>query len=72
MSQTATLVALRVTNPDDIAGLRRGAESASQEFIEKLPDLEQGQTVVAGIAVPERRIPLVVKVEKLKPLNPAA
>jgi len=72
MSQTATLVALRVTNPDDIAGLRRGAESASQEFIERLSDLEQGQAVIAGIAVPERRVPLVVKVEKLKPLNPAA
>ncbi len=70
LSQAATLIALRITNPDDIAGLRRGSESTSQELVERLPDLEQGQAIVAGMAVPERRIPLLVKVEKLWPKQP--
>ncbi|MEB2835828.1 MAG: DUF87 domain-containing protein [Desulfurococcales archaeon] len=65
LSQAATLAALRITNPEDLSGLRRGSESTSQELLEGLPDLEQGQAVVAGMAVPERRIPLLVKVDKL-------
>lgn len=67
LSQASTLIALRITNPDDIAGLRKGSESTSQELVEKLPDLEQGQAIVAGMAVPERRVPLLVRVEKLWP-----
>ena len=67
LSQASTLIALRITNPDDIMGLRRGSESTSQELVERLPDLEQGQAIVAGMAVPERRVPLLVKVEKLWP-----
>ena len=65
LSQAATLIALRVTNPDDLAGIKRGVESASQETVERLPDLEPGQALVSGLAVPERRIPLLVKVEML-------
>ena len=71
LSQASTIAALRVTNPDDIVGLRRGVESVSQELVEKLPDLEQGQAIVAGMAVPERRIPLLVRVEKLYPITGA-
>lgn len=65
LSQAATLVALRITNPEDLAGIKRGVESASQEAVERLPDLEPGQALVSGLAVPERRIPLLVKVEML-------
>jgi hypothetical protein len=67
LSQAATVALLRIVNPDDIAGLRKGAESVSQELVDRLPDLEQGQAVVAGLAVPERRIPLLVAVEMLRP-----
>jgi len=69
LSQTATLVALRITNPEDIAGLRRGSESTSQELLEHLPDLDRGQAIAAGLALPERRVPTVVTIEKLARVN---
>jgi DNA helicase HerA-like ATPase len=67
LSQAATLIALRITNPDDLAGVRRSVESASQELVERLPDLEPGQAIISGLAVPERRIPLLTKVDMLAP-----
>ncbi|WP_338248273.1 ATP-binding protein [Pyrodictium abyssi] len=67
LSQAATMIALRITNPDDLAGIKRGVESASQEIVERLPDLEPGQALVSGLAVPERRIPLLTRVEMLRP-----
>ncbi|ALL01387.1 hypothetical protein Pyrde_1341 [Pyrodictium delaneyi] len=65
LSQAATLIALRITNPDDLTGIKRGVGSVSQETVERLPDLEPGQALVSGLAVPERRIPLLVRVERL-------
>ena len=65
LSQAATIVALRVTNPEDIAGLRRSVESATKEMVERLPDLDRGQAIVSGVAVPERRVPVVARVEML-------
>ncbi len=65
LSQAATLVALRVTNPEDIASLRRSVESATREMVERLPDLDRGQAIVSGMAVPERRVPVVARVEML-------
>jgi hypothetical protein len=67
LSQAATLIALRTTNPDDLAGVRRSVESASQELVERLPDLEPGQAIISGLAVPERRVPLLTKVNMLAP-----
>ncbi len=72
LSQAATLVAMRVTNPNDLSVMRRSVESASQEMIDRLPDLEPGQAVVSGPAVPERRIPLLVRIEMLpQPASPS-
>lgn len=69
LSQASSLVALRVTNPEDLSSIRRSVESASQEMIGLLPDLEPGQAVVSGPALPERRIPLLVRVSRLEPLR---
>ncbi len=68
LSQAATIIALRVSNPEDISSLKKSVESVSQEFAERLPDLDRGQAIVSGLAVPERRIPLLVQVDMLKPL----
>ncbi len=70
LSQAASLIALRITNPDDLSGLKRSVESVSQEMINRLPDLDPGQALVSGPALPERRIPLLARVEKLKPKQP--
>jgi len=67
LSQAASIAAMRITNPDDIAGLRRSVESVSQELVDHLPDLDRGQAVVSGMVVAERKIPLLVMVEKLEP-----
>ncbi len=67
LSQAATLAALRITNPTDLATIKRSMESISQDLADRLPDLEPGQAVVAGPAVPERRIPLLVKIDRLQP-----
>ncbi len=69
LSQASSLVALRITNPDDLSSLRRGVESATQEAVERLPDLDPGQAIVSGPAVPERRIPLLVHISMLRPLQ---
>ena len=68
LSQAASLAALRITNPDDLAGLRRSVESTSQDLVERLPDLDPGQALLSGPAVPERRIPLLARIELLQPL----
>ncbi len=65
LSQAATLIALRVTNPDDISSLRRSVESTSKEIAERLPDLDRGQALVSGMALPERRIPLMVDIRMI-------
>ena len=65
LSQASTLIALRMTNPTDIMGLKKGVEAVSQELLDRLPDLDQGQAVIAGIATPERRIPLLVKIQRI-------
>ncbi len=65
LSQAATLIALRTTNPEDIASLRRSVESVTSELAERLPDLEPGQAIVSGLAVPERRVPLLARIAML-------
>ncbi len=72
LSQAASLVALRVTNPEDISGLRRSVESTSAEMAERLPDLDQGQALVSGMAVPERRVPLAARIVMLGDHCPSA
>ena len=67
LSQAATLIALRMTNPEDIRAVETSVETSSQDLARRLPDLEQGQALVSGLAVPERRIPLLVRVEMLRP-----
>ena len=67
LSQASSLIALRITNPDDLSSLRRSVESTTQETVDRLPDLDPGQAIVSGPAVPERRIPLLVKVRMLSP-----
>ncbi|NOZ89329.1 MAG: DUF87 domain-containing protein, partial [Crenarchaeota archaeon] len=65
LSQAASLIALRVTNPDDLAALRRSVESTSEEMVEKLPDLEPGQALISGPILPERRIPVLARIAQL-------
>jgi len=66
LSQAATVVVLRMTNAQDVEVVKKSLESISKEQAEHLPDLEPGQAVVSGPALPQRRIPVVVKVEKLE------
>ena len=70
LSQASSLVALRMTNPDDLSSLRRSVESTAQDTVERLPDLDPGQAIVSGPAVPERRIPLLAHIKMLAPLHP--
>ena len=67
LSQTATSILLRTTNPEDLSTIRRSVESAAAEIVERLPELEpsRGEALLAGLAAPERKIPLLVYVEKL-------
>jgi len=67
LSQAATLAALRITNPTDLATIKRSMESISQDLADRLPDLEPSQALIAGPAAPERRIPLLVKIDRLRP-----
>ncbi len=69
LSQTATSILLRTTNPEDLASIKRGVESAAAEIIDRLPELEptRGEALLTGLAAPERRIPLLVMVERLMP-----
>ncbi len=68
LSQTATSILLRTTNPEDLSMIKRGVESVAAEIVDRLPELEptRGEALVVGLAAPERRIPLLVNVEKLK------
>ncbi len=73
LSQTATSILLRTTNPDDLSTIRRGVESAAAEIVDRLPELEpsRGEALLVGLAAPERRIPLLVMVEKLERIKPS-
>jgi len=68
LSQTATSILLRTTNPEDLASIKRSVESAAAEIVERLPELEptRGEALLTGLAAPERRIPLLVMVERLR------
>lgn len=67
LSQTATSILLRTTNPEDLSMIKRSIESVAAEIIDRLPELEprRGEALVAGLAAPERRIPLVINVQRL-------
>ncbi|MCE4612187.1 MAG: DUF87 domain-containing protein [Desulfurococcales archaeon] len=67
LSQAATSILLRTTNPDDLTTIKRGVESVAAEIVERLPDLEptRGEALLAGLAAPERRVPLLIMVEKI-------
>ncbi len=71
LSQTATSILLRTTNPEDLASIKRGVESAAAEIIDRLPELEpsRGEALLTGLAAPERRIPLLIMVERLRPVR---
>ena len=62
LSQSATLIALRLTNPEDIQAVRTASESVTQELVESLPDLNPGEALVSGYALPERRIPVLARI----------
>ena len=68
LSQTATSILLRTTNPEDLASIKRSVESAAAEIIDRLPELEptRGEALLTGLAAPERRIPLLVMVDRLR------
>ena len=70
LSQAATVVVLRITNAQDVEVVRKSLESISKEHADRLPDLEPGQAIVSGPALPQRRVPVVVKVEKLERREP--
>ncbi len=65
LSQAATLIALRLTNPEDIQTVRMASESVTQELAERLPDLNPGEALVSGYALPERRIPILAHIERV-------
>ena len=65
LSQAASLVALRITNPDDISSIRASVESVTSGSISMLPDLSPGQAIVSGPILVERRVPLLASVVKL-------
>ena len=68
LSQTASSILLRTTNPDDLSTIKRGVESAASDIVDRLPDLEpsMGEALVTGLAAPERRVPLLVMVDRLR------
>ncbi len=68
LSQASSLIALRITNPDDLTSIRRSVESVTQDAVDRLPDLDPGQAIVSGPMVPERKIPLLVRVKMVTPL----
>ncbi|MEB3779022.1 MAG: DUF87 domain-containing protein [Desulfurococcales archaeon] len=69
LSQTATSILLRTTNPEDLSMIKRSIESVAGDIVDRLPELEptRGEALIAGLAAPERRIPLLVNVEMLRP-----
>lgn len=68
LSQAASSILLRTTNPDDLSTIKRGVESVASDIVDRLPDLEpsMGEALVTGLAAPERRVPLLVMIERLK------
>ncbi len=68
LSQAATSILLRTTNPEDLGMIRRSVESVAADVVDRLPELEpsRGEALVVGLAAPERRIPLLVSVERLR------
>ncbi len=65
LSQCSTIVALRVTNFYDQEQIQRSCESVIRQDVEMLPDLDIGEALISGLAAPNRKIPLRVKIELL-------
>jgi len=59
LSQCASQLIMRLTNPDDQKAVQRASEVVSQSLLENLPGLNQGEVVVLGRLT---RIPAMVKV----------
>jgi uncharacterized protein len=59
LSQCASQLIMRLTNPDDQKAIQRASEVISQSLLENLPGLNQGEVVVLGRLT---RIPAMVKV----------
>ncbi len=59
LSQCASQLIMRLTNPDDQKAVQRASEVISQALLENLPGLNQGEVVVLGRLT---RIPAMVKV----------
>lgn len=59
LSQCASQLIMRLTNPDDQKAVQRASEVVSQALLEDLPGLNQGEVVVLGRLT---RIPAMVKV----------
>lgn len=59
LSQCASQLIMRLTNPDDQKAVQRASEVVSQALLEDLPSLNQGEVVVLGRLT---RIPAMVKV----------
>jgi len=59
LSQCASQLIMRLTNPDDQKAVQRASEVVSQALLENLPGLNQGEVVVLGRLT---RIPAMVRV----------
>ncbi len=59
LSQCASQLIMRLTNPDDQKAVQRASEVISQALLDNLPGLNQGEAVVLGRLT---RIPAMVKV----------
>ena len=59
LSQCASQLIMRLTNPDDQKAVQRASEVVSQSLLENLPGLNQGEVVVLGRLT---RIPAMVRV----------
>ncbi|MDQ3700053.1 MAG: ATP-binding protein, partial [Chloroflexota bacterium] len=59
LSQCASQLIMRLTNPDDQKAVQRASEVVSQALLENLPGLNQGEVVVLGRLT---RVPAMVRV----------
>lgn len=59
LSQCASQLIMRLTNPDDQKAIQRASEVVSQALLENLPGLNQGEVVVLGRLT---RVPAMVRV----------
>jgi hypothetical protein len=59
LSQCASQLIMRLTNPDDQKAVQRASEVVSQALLENLPGLNQGEVIVLGRLT---RIPAMVRV----------